>query len=74
MNLSEALDAALPEMPKTRYARDRLPRLDPELIVHEDTLDGEPIVGVLQREGSKLLSPVSEPMAAGGALRWFPDL
>jgi putative peptide zinc metalloprotease protein len=50
MNLSEALDAALPEMPKARYGRDRLPRLDPELIVHEDTLDGEPIVGVLQRD------------------------
>ncbi len=52
MNLSEALDAALPEIPKTRYARERPPRLDPELIVREDTLDGEPIIGVLQREGS----------------------
>jgi putative peptide zinc metalloprotease protein len=50
MNLSEALDAALPEMPKARYARERLPRLDPELIVHEDTLDGEPIIGILQRD------------------------
>ena len=52
MNLSEALNAALPETPKTRYARERPPRLDPELIIHEDTLDGEPIIGVLQREGS----------------------
>jgi putative peptide zinc metalloprotease protein len=52
MNLSEALNAALPEIPKTRYARERPPRLDPELIVREDTLDGEPIIGVLQREGS----------------------
>jgi putative peptide zinc metalloprotease protein len=50
MNLSEALDAALPEMPKTRLARGRPPCLDPELIVREDTLNGEPIVGVLKRE------------------------
>jgi putative peptide zinc metalloprotease protein len=52
MNLTEALDAALPEIPKTRYARERPPRLDPELIVREDAIDGEPFVGVLKREGS----------------------
>ncbi len=52
MNLSEALNAALPEIPKTRYARESPPCLDPELIVREDTLDGEPFIGVLQREGS----------------------
>ncbi len=50
MNLSEALDAALPEIPRARLTRARPPRLDPELIVREDILDGEPIVGVLQRE------------------------
>jgi putative peptide zinc metalloprotease protein len=50
MNLSEALDAALPEIPKTRLARSRPPRLDPELIVREDVLDGEPVVGILQRD------------------------
>jgi putative peptide zinc metalloprotease protein len=50
MNLSEALDAALPEIPKTRLARSRPPYLDPDLIVREDTLNGEPIVGVLKRE------------------------
>ncbi len=50
MNLSEALDAALPEMPKTRLARSRPPCLDPDLIIREDTLNGEPIVGVLKRE------------------------
>ena len=33
MNLSEALDAALPEIPKTRFARSANPRLDPDLIV-----------------------------------------
>lgn len=50
MNLTEALDAALPEIPKTRLARSRPPCLDPDLIVREDTLNGEPIVGVLKRE------------------------
>ena len=52
MNLSEALNAALPEIPKTRYALRSPPRLDPDLIVHETPLDGEPIIGVLQRDGS----------------------
>jgi putative peptide zinc metalloprotease protein len=52
MNLTEALDAALPEIPLARLARTRPPRLDPDLIVREDTLDGEPIIGVFQREVS----------------------
>ena len=51
MNLTEALDAALPEIPLARLARSRPPRLDPELTVLEDVLDGEPIIGVFQREG-----------------------
>jgi hypothetical protein len=50
MNLSEALDAALPEIPKARLARSRPPRVDPNLVVRDDVLDGEAIVGVLQRE------------------------
>jgi putative peptide zinc metalloprotease protein len=49
MNLSEALDAALPDIPRARLMRRRPPRLDPDLIIHEDTLDGEPIIGLLQR-------------------------
>src|SRR5271170_3414220 len=49
MNLSEALDAALPEIPRARLTRVRPPRLDPDLIVREDVLDGEAIVGVMQR-------------------------
>jgi putative peptide zinc metalloprotease protein len=49
MNLSEALDAALPEIPQARFARNVCPRLDPDLIVREDLLDGEPVFGVLQR-------------------------
>jgi putative peptide zinc metalloprotease protein len=50
MNLSEALDAALPEIPKTRLARGRPPCIDPDLIVREDTIDGEPFYAVLQRD------------------------
>jgi putative peptide zinc metalloprotease protein len=49
MNLSEALDAALPEIPQARLTRSRPPCLDPDLVVREDKLDGEPIVGVMQR-------------------------
>ncbi len=49
MNLSEALDAALPEIPQSRLARSRPPCLDPDLIIREEVLDGEPIVGVFQR-------------------------
>jgi putative peptide zinc metalloprotease protein len=49
MNLSEALDAALPEIPRAKLTRVRPPCLDPELIVREDTLDGEPIIGAFQR-------------------------
>jgi hypothetical protein len=52
MNLTEALDAALPEIPLTLLARSRPPRLDPELTVLEDVLDGEPIIGVFQRAGT----------------------
>jgi len=59
MNLSEALDAALPEIPKARLTRGRPPRLDPDLVIREDVLDGEPVVGVLQRGTSNFfrLSP-----------------
>ncbi|HEY0759591.1 MAG TPA: HlyD family efflux transporter periplasmic adaptor subunit [Acidisarcina sp.] len=50
MNLSEALDAALPELPKTRSADGkRPPRLDPDLIIREDILDGLPSISVLKR-------------------------
>jgi hypothetical protein len=55
MNLSEALDAALPEIPRTRLSRKNPPRLDPELIVREDVSDGEPIVAVYQRSTANLL-------------------
>lgn len=50
MNLSEALDAALPEIPQARLARAHPPRFDPQLVIREDTVDGEPIVAAVQRE------------------------
>lgn len=50
MNLSEALDAVLPEIPQARLTRSRPPCLDPDLIVRDDVLDGEPIVGAFKRE------------------------
>ncbi|MGD0914561.1 MAG: hypothetical protein ABR928_21920 [Terracidiphilus sp.] len=65
MNLSEALDAALPEMPMTRAERNRPPSLDPDLVVREDFVDGEPMVGVLQRSGGNFfrLVPVQWELA-----------
>jgi putative peptide zinc metalloprotease protein len=55
MNLSEALDAALPEIPQARLARKNPPRIDPDLIVREDVTDGEPIIAVYQRSTANLL-------------------
>jgi putative peptide zinc metalloprotease protein len=55
MNLSEALDAALPEIPRTRLSRRNPPRIDPDLIIREDVTDGEPVVAVYQRSSASLL-------------------
>jgi putative peptide zinc metalloprotease protein len=55
MNLSEALDAALPDIPRNRLSRKNPPRLDPELIIREDVTDDEPIVSVYQRSTANLL-------------------
>jgi len=55
MNLSEALDAALPEIPRNRLSRKNPPRIDPDLIIREDVADGEPIVAVYQRSTANLL-------------------
>ena len=54
MNLSEALDAALPEIPRTRLARGRPPCLDPDLVVREDLLDGEIYFVALKRDGGSI--------------------
>ncbi len=55
MNLSEALDAALPEIPRSRLSRKNPPRVDPDLIIREDVTDGEPVVAVYQRSTANLL-------------------
>jgi putative peptide zinc metalloprotease protein len=55
MNLSEALDAALPEIPRTRLARKNPPCLDPDLVIREDVTDGEPIFSIYQRSTANLL-------------------
>ena len=55
MNLSEALDAALPEIPRSRLSRKNPPRVDPDLIIREDVTDGEPIVAVYQRSTANLM-------------------
>jgi putative peptide zinc metalloprotease protein len=47
MNLAEALNLALPELPVQTAAPSRLPRLDPNLIVKEQTQDGKPMVMVM---------------------------
>jgi len=55
MNLSEALDAALPDIPRARLSRKSPPRIDPDLIIRDDVTDGEPIVAVYQRSTANLL-------------------
>ena len=48
MNLAEALNVALPEIPVRSVAvKDRLPRVDPNLIVNEQTQDGKLMVMVM---------------------------
>jgi putative peptide zinc metalloprotease protein len=47
MNLAEALNVALPELPRVATAHKRLPKVDPTLIVKEQTQDGVPMVMVL---------------------------
>jgi putative peptide zinc metalloprotease protein len=55
MNLSEALDAALPEIPRSRLSRKNPPRVDPDLIIREDVVDGEPMISVYQRSTANLM-------------------
>src|SRR5437588_10069502 len=46
MNLAEALNT-LPELPVQTVAQKRLPRVDPDLIIREQTADGKPMIMVL---------------------------
>lgn len=47
MNLSEALNSALPELPVQIYKQKRLPKADPKLIVREQVQDGKPMMMVM---------------------------
>lgn len=47
MNLAEALNVALPEIPVRALAEDRLPKVDPNLVIKEQTQDGKLMVMVL---------------------------
>lgn len=47
MNLTEALNSALPELPAQIYKQKRLPKADPNLIVREQIQDGKPMVMVM---------------------------
>jgi len=47
MNLAEALNVALPDIPARSLPRDRPPKLDPNLIVKEQIHDGQPKIMIL---------------------------
>jgi putative peptide zinc metalloprotease protein len=53
MNLAEAFNAALPDLP-TRTIRTTYPRLDPALISKENTEDGQPVIAALIRGTDKV--------------------
>ena len=48
MNLAEALNAALPDLP-ARRAREGYPKLDPATIHHENIEDGQPVIVAMIR-------------------------
>ncbi len=47
MNLAEALNVALPDLPVRTVSQTWVPKVDPNLIVKEQTQDGKPMVMVL---------------------------
>jgi putative peptide zinc metalloprotease protein len=47
MNLAEALNVALPDLPAQTVAQKRLPKVDPKLIIKEQTQGGKPMVMVM---------------------------
>jgi len=53
MNLAEALNAALPELP-ARRARAGFPKLDPDLIASENVEDDEPVIVAMIRGRSNI--------------------
>jgi len=65
MNLSEALDAALPEMPQPRRARNRLRVLIRIWPCAKNVLDGEPVIAIVQRANGNFsrISPMQWQLA-----------
>lgn len=53
MNLAEALNAALPDLP-ARTTRAGFPKLDPALIAQENIEDGQPVVVAMVRGSDKI--------------------
>ena len=53
MNLAEALNAALPDLPAAR-TRTGYPKLDPALIARENVEDGRPVIAALLRGSDKI--------------------
>src|ERR1035441_8370300 len=47
MNIVEALNVALPEMPERLTRQKRVPKMDPRLVGRTHVLDGVPVVHVL---------------------------
>jgi len=53
MNLAEAFNAALPDLP-ARRSRTTYPKLDPALVSKENTEDGQPVIAALIRGTDKV--------------------
>ncbi len=68
MNLAEALNAALPDLP-ARRARAGYPKLDPEAVHRDNIEDGEPVIVVLIREPRRNVSLSSGTVASHRTLR-----
>jgi putative peptide zinc metalloprotease protein len=61
MNIVEALNVALPEIPERLLRQKRVPKIDPRLVAREHVLDGVPVVLVLipDSHGYYTLPPVN---------------
>lgn len=54
MNLAEALNAALPDLPVKQKGRSGFPKLDPLLIWNENVEDGKPVIAAHIRGGTSI--------------------
>lgn len=74
MNILEALNIALPELPAEAVRVERPPRVDPSIIVREQLQEGRPVVLLLIPEIHNYY--VFEPPTVGtaAAVRWPAQL